>query len=114
MASPLRIGVIGTSFVSDWLCEAVRESCGSVISAVCSREPERGRTFAQKQCIGKYFSEEEDFFSCSDIDAVYIASPNLRALPADDGGAGAWQARALRKAVCHQRRAGGADDCACA
>lgn len=76
MAKPLRIGVIGTGFISDWLCEAARASGGSVISAVCSREPERGRAFAQKQCIGKYFSEEEAFFSCPDIDAVYVASPN--------------------------------------
>lgn len=77
MSNPLRIGVIGTGFVSDWICEAARNSDSCVISAVCSRERGRGECFAEKQGVRACFANEEAFFSSTGIDAVYIASPNF-------------------------------------
>jgi len=77
MANPLRIGVIGTSFVSDWICEAARMSENCEITAVYSRDLARGTAFVEKQCIGGCFDNEEAFFSSDRIDAVYIASPNI-------------------------------------
>lgn len=46
------------------------------ISAVFSREQSRGKAYAEKQCIGCCFDDEEVFLSSEEIDAVYIASPN--------------------------------------
>ena len=76
MANPLRIGVIGTSFVSDWICEAAKMSESCEISAVYSRDLVRGKAYAEKQCIGGCFDDEEAFLSSDAIDAVYVASPN--------------------------------------
>lgn len=77
MANPLRIGVIGTSFVSDWICEAASQTDRCVISAVCSRTVEHGRQFAEKHRFDGCYCDEETFFSSGEIDAVYIASPNI-------------------------------------
>ena len=76
MTSPLRIGIIGTSFVSDWLCEAAQQSENCVISAVYSRDEAHGAAYAGQRCIPRCFCDEEKFFSNPEIDAVYIASPN--------------------------------------
>lgn len=76
MADTLRIGIIGTSFVSDWICEAAKMSERCEISAVFSRDITRGRAYAQKQCIDGCFDDEAAFLSSDEIDAVYIASPN--------------------------------------
>ncbi len=77
MADTLKIGIIGTSFVSDWICEAAKLSERCEISAVFSRDLSRGKAYAQKQCIGGCFDDEAAFLSSDEIDAVYIASPNV-------------------------------------
>ncbi|NLI52804.1 MAG: Gfo/Idh/MocA family oxidoreductase [Clostridiales bacterium] len=77
MDKPLRIGVIGTSFVSDWICEAARTSDNCEIAAVFSRDEARGKAYAEAQCIGCCYCEEDAFLSSPEIDAVYIASPNI-------------------------------------
>ena len=59
MANPLRIGIIGTSFVSDWICEAAQMSENCEITAVYSRDPARGSAYAERQCIGGCFDDEE-------------------------------------------------------
>ncbi len=77
MGTPLRIGIVGTSFVSDWICKAAVQAENCVLAAVYSRDEARGRAYAQKQNISGCFHEEEAFFSCPDLDAVYLASPNV-------------------------------------
>jgi len=76
MEQAVKIGMIGTSFVSDWICEAARSTDGCEIAAVFSRDESRGEAFAKKQGIPLWFSDEEAFLSSPDFDAVYIASPN--------------------------------------
>lgn len=77
MAKTLRIGIIGTSFVCDWICEAAKQSENCEIAAVYSRDRARGAVYAEKQCIGGCFDDEEAFFSSDRFDAVYVASPNI-------------------------------------
>ena len=72
----IRLGIIGTNFVSDWLCESVRLTEGIRNHAVYSRTEEKGTEFAEKHDIQNVYTNLEQFFS-SDIDAVYIASPNF-------------------------------------
>lgn len=76
MDRPLGIGIIGTSFVSDWICEAARTTDACKIVAVFSRDEARGKAFAEKQGIPLWFCDEEAFFNNAEVDAVYIASPN--------------------------------------
>lgn len=78
---PLRIGMIGTSFVSDWLCQAAAETQNCEIRAVYSRDAARGRAYAKAHQIPAAFSDKEAFLSSGDIDAVYVASPNSSHYP---------------------------------
>lgn len=71
----MKIGVIGSNFVSDWLCQAVQETGCFALAAMYSRKKETGEAFAAKYGIPAVYTDMEAFLS-SDIDAVYIASPN--------------------------------------
>ncbi len=72
----IKLGIIGTNFVSDWLCDAVELVDGIESAAVYSRTCEKGEEFAAKHSIPTVYTDMEAFLS-SDIDAVYIASPNF-------------------------------------
>lgn len=71
----IKLGIIGSNFVSDWLCESVNRTNGIVNHALYSRTAERGSEFASKHSIPHVYTDLTTFLS-SDIDAVYIASPN--------------------------------------
>ncbi len=74
---PIRIGIIGTNFVSDWLCEAAETVPSVYISAVYSRTEARGSAFAAAHHIDYVFTDFQEFITSDLIDAVYIASPNI-------------------------------------
>ncbi len=74
---PIRIGVIGTNFVSDWLCEAAATLDSVAVTAVYSRAQATGDAFAEKHGIAHVFCDYDAFLSFDGIDAVYIASPNF-------------------------------------
>lgn len=81
--SYIKLGIIGSNFVADWLCESVersRDYAGIVNHAVYSRTAERGNEFAARHGIKHVYTDMEEFLS-SDIDAVYIASPNFLHAP---------------------------------
>jgi len=71
----IKLGIIGSNFVSDWLCESVSRTDSIVSHALYSRTAEKGNEFAARHNIPHVFTDLEDFLS-SDVDAVYIASPN--------------------------------------
>lgn len=76
----IAFGVIGSNFVADWFCETVQKTDGARLAAVYSRTEERGREFAARHGIPAVYTDMEAFLS-SEIDAVYIASPNLFHFP---------------------------------
>lgn len=76
----IRLGIIGSNFVSDWLCDSIDRTEGIVNHAVYSRTAEKGAEFAGKHGIPHVYTDLEEFLS-SDIDAVYIASPNAFHFP---------------------------------
>ena len=71
----IRFGVVGTNFISDRFCNAVSASGCAEVTAVCSRDAERGRRFAERNGVGRGFTDYGGMLG-SDIDAVYIATPN--------------------------------------
>jgi len=71
-----KIGIIGTNFVSDWLCEAAVESGTFIPTAVYSRTEDSGKIFAEKHSIPQIYTDLEAFLS-SEIEVVYVASPNF-------------------------------------
>lgn len=76
MNKEIKLGIIGTNFISDTLCESVEKTEGIYSHAVYSRTQEKGSCFAARHGIGRVFTDLEEFLT-SDIDAVYIASPNF-------------------------------------
>lgn len=71
----LKIGITGTNFISDDFCAAAGQVPGAEVTAVYSRRQETGDTFASRHAIPHVFTDYGRFLA-SDIDAVYVASPN--------------------------------------
>lgn len=72
----LKLGIIGTNFISDNLANAAFQVPGVILDAVYSRKQETGDAFAKRHKIPNVYTDYEEFLS-SDIDAVYVASPNF-------------------------------------
>ncbi|MGC4018732.1 MAG: Gfo/Idh/MocA family oxidoreductase [Muricomes sp.] len=76
----MKLGIVGTNFISDWLMEAVGQVPEVTVQAVYSRKQETGDAFAGKHHIGNVYTDYETFLQ-SDIDAVYIATPTYAHCP---------------------------------
>ena len=71
----IRLATIGTSAITRSLIDAVGLVDGVTVTAVYSRDPGRGRTFADSVGVADAYSDLPSMLA-SDIDAVYVASPN--------------------------------------
>ena len=76
----LKIGMIGTNFISDDFCEAAAQVPGAELFAVYSRKQETGDAFAAKHNIPRVYTDYDEFLD-SGLDAVYVASPNFAHCP---------------------------------
>ncbi len=77
MKNRIGIGIVGTNFISDWLCDAAKGVDGVFVSAVYSRKIDTGATFAQKHGIKNVFDDYQRMLECEQVDAVYVASPTM-------------------------------------
>ncbi len=73
---PVRLGIVGTGFISDWLVAASLETQSCEIAAVYSRSAEKADSFAAKHGLALSFDDYAAMLRCDAIDAVYIGSPN--------------------------------------
>ncbi len=71
----VRIGIVGTNNISDHFCEAAAQAPEADVCAVYSRKQETGEGFAKKHGISAVYTDYGRFLR-SELDAVYIASPN--------------------------------------
>lgn len=71
----MKIGIIGTNFISDSMIEAIRVSNDFTPVVVCSRNIDNAEAFAKKYQIENFTNNNEDLLNY-DLDAVYIATPN--------------------------------------
>lgn len=71
----MKIGIIGTNFISDNMVEASKTSGLYDLEIVCSRNIDNAKDFANKHGIDNFTDKYEDFL-VYDLDAVYIAVPN--------------------------------------
>lgn len=70
----VRIGVVGTNFISEWFVEAARRTEGRIEPAVVySRSQERADAFARAHALPVGVSEFDTMLA--QVDAVYVASP---------------------------------------
>ena len=72
----VRIGVVGTNWITERLLEAANSVDDFKLTAVYSRTNEKAEEFANKYGVTKLFTNLEEMATSVDIDAVYIATPN--------------------------------------
>lgn len=72
----VRIGVVGTNWITERLLEAANAVEDFKLTAVYSRTNEKAEEFANKYGVTKRFTNLEEMAASVDIDAVYIATPN--------------------------------------
>ncbi|MDF2045457.1 putative dehydrogenase [Microbacterium testaceum] len=72
----IRIGIVGTSSISERFAEAVDVVDGVEVGRVASRDEERARAFADKIGAPGIALGLRALLDAGDIDAVYLASPN--------------------------------------
>jgi predicted dehydrogenase len=74
---PVRVGLIGTSWWSDVaLAPSLAAHPRAEIAAVCGRDHERTRAFAEKFGIGAVCHDPYDLIAWPDLDAVVVALPD--------------------------------------
>ncbi len=72
----MKYGIIGTGWIAQAFIAGARLKCDAEIAAVYSRTSQRGNEFALRNKIPLVFTEF-DAFLASDVDAIYVASPNV-------------------------------------
>lgn len=71
----IRLGVVGTSAICEKFIAAARATDRFSLIGVCSRDAARGQSFAAKHGFSMSFTDPSAM--AKEIDAVYIASPNV-------------------------------------
>lgn len=72
----MKFGIIGTNFVSDMMLEAADLVDDFQLAAICSRNIDNAKAFANKYNVD-YFTNDYKEFLNQDLDAVYLAVPNV-------------------------------------
>ena len=78
---PVRIGIVGTSWIAAAFVEAARTVDGIEITAVCSRTAASADRFADRLGIPRRYTDLAALGEAADVDGVYIASPNSEHAP---------------------------------
>lgn len=73
----IRVATIGSSKIAESFLKGAQHDPRFCHAAVYSRTEERGREFASAHGVGKVYTSLEELAAAPDIDAVYIASPNV-------------------------------------
>lgn len=75
--SPLSVGVIGTSWWADAMYLPALAACPEAdVTAVCGRDPNRAKTFAERWGVPNVFTDVETLLDSGSVRAVVVASPN--------------------------------------
>lgn len=72
----VRWGILGTSFISEVMAQAIQESSISQLVAIGSRSASTGKAFADKFSIPTFYTDYHALLNDPEIDAVYIGLPN--------------------------------------
>lgn len=72
----IRLGTIGSGVIVESVLDQVCKTGGIRLTAVYSRDPEKGKKLAGKFGAEAVYTDLDRFFREADINCVYIASPN--------------------------------------
>ena len=72
----LRLGTVGTSWITEQFIEAAIDSERYSFEAVYSRSKDKATSLKKKFSAEKIYTNWENFLNDSNIDVIYIASPN--------------------------------------
>ncbi|APF02970.1 TPA: Gfo/Idh/MocA family oxidoreductase [Legionella pneumophila] len=72
----IKWGILGTSFISEVMVDAIQESKTGELIAIGSRSIEVAKRFSEKFTIPKFYDDYQSLIHDNDIDAVYIGLPN--------------------------------------
>jgi len=75
-AKRLRFGVISTARIADAVIKGIRMSTNSELTAVASRDRERGQAWAKQRDVPNVFGSYEEMLASDVIDVAYIPLPN--------------------------------------
>jgi predicted dehydrogenase len=72
----MNVGIIGTGWISRQFADAVRQQQGARLAGILSRTREAAEGFRRPDETYPAYDDIEEFLADSQIDTVYIASPN--------------------------------------
>lgn len=73
----MRFGIVGTNFISDKFMSGAKHIDDFQLVSVCSFREERAKSFAERYGAESIFTSYEEMAKAGNIDAVYIATPNV-------------------------------------
>jgi myo-inositol 2-dehydrogenase/D-chiro-inositol 1-dehydrogenase len=76
MNRPVRVGLIGSQFISTIHAESLRACAQAELLAVASPTPGNARTFAKRHSIGHHFTDYRAMLAMGEIDLVVVGAPN--------------------------------------
>lgn len=72
----LKLGIIGTHWITDQLLDATQQNGHWQLTSVYSRQLDRARAYGEPHGATEFFDDLDTFFIEGSFDVVYIASPN--------------------------------------
>ncbi len=72
----MKLGTIGTSWITETFIEATKQGHRLTLTSVYSRSESKAKDFAFRHSAEHYFTNLEEMAQSKEIDIMYIASPN--------------------------------------
>ncbi|MBS1563955.1 MAG: Gfo/Idh/MocA family oxidoreductase [Bacteroidetes bacterium] len=77
MKASIRWGIMGAGRIAQKFAAAIQYTEGAVLHAVASREPEKGKLFADTWNAAHCYTRYEDLVADPAVDIIYIATPHV-------------------------------------
>ncbi|MGH1577966.1 NAD-dependent epimerase/dehydratase family protein [Planktotalea sp.] len=74
MSTPLRAGIIGAGYIATWHADAIKQTAGVELAAVCDLSEGAARDLAEPRGA-HVFTDVEQLLSSGKVDAVHILTP---------------------------------------
>ncbi len=78
MEKPVRMGILGTGMIVDWIMKDIARASSLRVTAIASRSLERAQAAAARYGIETAYGSYEAMAQSDQVDLVYIATPNSR------------------------------------